>query len=73
MFYHGTWISICVFSKLKVGFQVQAVLLLLGQGELPPGSTGMVLPNQNENKVRINSSAVCMAIILSVFSSSMIN
>ncbi|TKV92023.1 hypothetical protein SEVIR_9G136800v4 [Setaria viridis] len=30
--------------------KVQAVLLLLGRGELPPGSTGMVLPNQNENK-----------------------
>ncbi|XP_066326544.1 GATA transcription factor 18-like isoform X1 [Miscanthus floridulus] len=30
--------------------KVQAVLLLLGRGELPPGLAGMVLPNQNENK-----------------------
>ncbi|KAL6637122.1 hypothetical protein ACP70R_024694 [Stipagrostis hirtigluma subsp. patula] len=30
--------------------KVQAVLLLLGSGELPPGLAGMVLPNQNENK-----------------------
>lgn len=27
------------------------MLLLLGRGELPPGLAGMVLPNQNENKV----------------------
>ncbi|KAL6894476.1 hypothetical protein ACP4OV_008574 [Aristida adscensionis] len=30
--------------------KVQAVLLLLGSGELPPGLAAMVLPNQNENK-----------------------
>ncbi|OEL30619.1 GATA transcription factor 18 [Dichanthelium oligosanthes] len=30
--------------------KVQAVLLLLGRGELPPGLAGMVLANQNENK-----------------------
>ncbi|XP_062212060.1 GATA transcription factor 18-like isoform X2 [Phragmites australis] len=28
--------------------KVQAVLLLLGSGELPPGLAGMVLPNQNK-------------------------
>ena len=46
--------STSLFSELKFIFQVQAVLLLLGRGELPPGLAGMVLPNQNENKVCTN-------------------
>lgn len=54
------------FSELKFIFQVQAVLLLLGRGELPPGLAGMVLPNQNENKVCTNWSAAYMTIILSL-------
>ncbi|CAL4935166.1 unnamed protein product [Urochloa decumbens] len=42
--------SVTPDKLMKFGFQVQAVLLLLGRGELPPDLAGKVLTNQNENK-----------------------